>query len=369
MRGPARNKWKFLFRICKNGSALQHSDTPQAGQKLTNLGTSAVHKQVSRDGAGSSGVFSFNSQSRQGVLQALKVPCHTHPSRQGEGLTETPGGLFPWCFVVPTGAGQCLSLACPGTPPAWCSSCIHRDTNAFPCANPHPEWGTAGSWLVLASPEHSVQPRSCAVLPHTQSFQRNASNDPALCTRVHLRQCYLPSTAWSKKQLNCFQGPPLTFCSQAHTDTWWAASIWIKLELEPSKPWAAPGNSTSGLGICNVLQQLCSPGRQEWLWTLVKTDHSRSSPDTSVSTALIRWQGATQIISTTFFCPIPRKDQLKTSNFQQHVEAELQRYQRNNFLATSWRIPSNALPYFSREKYPSERKLPWHIVMTEQSNT
>lgn len=90
-------------------------------------------------------------------------------------------------------------------------------------------WFLLSARLYLTCSEHSVlsvaQPRSRAAPPHSPALKRNTSNDPAPWARVHLGQHYLPSSALSKKQLNCFQGCPLIFCSQAHTNAWQAASI------------------------------------------------------------------------------------------------------------------------------------------------
>lgn len=200
------------------------------------------------------GCFPFNSQPRQGALQALKVPYHTHLSRQQEGYPMLDRETRKAFHLKLCSAHRSMTVFV-----SWMSWHRHHQPSAALAStqaqmpsfvsNPHPEWGAAGSWLVLTSAEHSVlsvaQPRSCAAPPHPHSCQRNASNDPMLCTQVHLRQCCLPRAAWSKKQLNCFQGPPTTFYSQADTNLWWVPSIWIKLELEPSKSWAAPGDSTS----------------------------------------------------------------------------------------------------------------------------
>lgn len=118
--------------------------------------------------------------------------------------------------------------ACPGTDAASLIWSLHPDGHKhLPLCWSLPSllWMRSCWFLVSALNIRYSQwhgPETMQLLPsHWASKQMHQVIQPLM----HLRRHYLPSSALSKTQLNCFQSRPLTFWHQAHTNTCWVTSI------------------------------------------------------------------------------------------------------------------------------------------------
>lgn len=276
MRGHIRNKWKLLFLICKNGSALQHSDTSQAGQKLRNLEICVVKFLEMMLEAQ---VFLTSETDRESCrlwrYHTTAIPAGRE--KADPCWTERPGRFFPWSFVEPTGTWECLSPSCPGTDIASLLQPLHLQGHKhLPLCQPSPRmrscWFLVNAACWACSPLSGTAQKLCSSTTHTQ-FPMKCTKWSSPSHKSASQAMLSPQHSLEQETAELLSGSsPDLLQSSSHKHV--VSCIWIELELESSKPWAAPGNSTSSLGICSdVFQQLHSPERR---WVIVNPDENTS---------------------------------------------------------------------------------------------